>query len=122
MVAGRLGDFRAVCNDRADSVETVGGDAHADAGTAQQDAAGKFAFGNGGRHRRAEIRIVILWIQFERTEILRLESKRRKERDQLFFHFESAVIGRDPDSALRRTLPVCDFLHLFILCWVVYFE
>ena len=92
-------------------MKTVRVNPHSDPGTAEQDTACQFAFGDGFRHRRAEIRIIIGGVQLERTEINGREAGFRQKCGNLFFEFKSAVIRCDSDFASGVCLPVCDFLH-----------
>ena len=112
-------NFFVVRHSSADRMETVGINAHADAGTADQDPDLQFTLGDGKAHLAAEIRIVIFRIQFIGTEILCTAAQFRQISDQLLLQFKSAVVRSDPCHKALFAVPVHDLSHdfLFLCCY-----
>ena len=112
-------NFFVVRHSSADRMETVGINAHADAGTADQDPDLQFTLGDGKAHLAAEIRVVIFRIQFKGTEVLCAAAQFRQISDQLLLQFKSAVVRSDPCHKALFAVPVHDLSHdfLFLCCY-----
>ena len=112
-------NFFVVRHSGADRMETVCINAHADAGTADQDPDLQFTLGDGKAHLAAEIGVVIFRIQFKGTEILCAAAQFRQISDQLLLQFKSAVVRSNPCHKTLFAVPVHDLSHdfLFLCCY-----
>ena len=106
-------------HDGADAVEAVGGDDHARAAAAEQDAELDLALGDGFRHRGTEHGVVVPGVVHRGPEVLHGESLAFEERDEFRFQFESAVVGGDAHGQPLGAVPVRDLVHLcFLIDWL----
>lgn len=98
VVAACLGEFGAVSDGGADSVETVCHDGHSDAGAADQDAFFNLAGGDRTGKDGAERVVIIFGIELGGTAVDYVEPFGGKRRRDLFFEFETTVVCGDRDA------------------------
>src|SRR3954454_6284098 len=82
---------------RPDAADLVGGDAHADAAAADEDAAIDASFTDGLGHLEREVRIIDAGVPL-RAHVADLVVELRQEGDDAPFDIETAMIASDGNS------------------------